>query len=118
MPDFPRPGLIGIDVKVSCNAVPWCSPDAPCEGCLAILEADPPRSAMWERLARVSRMRPADMADAEYLSNMERCYRRVPDYPAGLLDFMGMTGDEYAAWIMHGAVPERVMRVAGRRGAR
>lgn len=46
----------------------------------------------------------------------ELAYRRVPD-PARftLLEFMGMSADEYAGWIMHGIVPERLMRVAGRR---
>ena len=62
-------------------------------------------------------VRPADMTDSEYVAHMEQCYRRAPGRFT-LLDFMGMSADEYAAWIMDGLVPERVMRVAGRRGPR
>ena len=62
------------------------------------------------------RTRPADMTDAEYTAHLEQSYRRLPDPPQfSLLEFTGMTPDEYAEWIMHGTVPERVMRVAGRR---
>jgi hypothetical protein len=56
------------------------------------------------------------MTDAEYIACLEQNYRRLPDPPRfSLLEFTGMTPDEYAEWIMHGTVPERVMRVAGRR---
>jgi hypothetical protein len=62
------------------------------------------------------RTRPAAMTDAEYIALMEHSYRRVPE-PCrwSLLEFMGMSAEEYAEWIMHGTVPERVMRVARRR---
>lgn len=60
--------------------------------------------------------RPADMSDAEFIAHMEQNYRRAPASSRfSLLEFMGMSADEYAGWIMHGTVPERVMRVAGRR---
>lgn len=74
---------------------------------------------------------PAQMTDAEFLAHLDWSYRRAPGcwdrYPGtyrgsrppfSLLEFTGMTGDEYAAWIMHGTIPERVMRVEGRRGTR
>ena len=58
---------------------------------------------------------PADMTDAEYVAHLEQNYRRLPDPPRfSLLEFTGMGADEYAGWILHGTVPERVMRVAGR----
>lgn len=60
------------------------------------------------------RVRQSEMTDAEYIAHMEWNYRRS-DYPYSLLEFMGMTPDEYAGWIMNGTVPERVMRVARRR---
>jgi len=41
MPDFPRRDLIGIDVKVSCSAVPGCTPDTPCASCREILTGEP-----------------------------------------------------------------------------
>lgn len=40
MPDFPRPDLIGIDVKVSCNKNPGCTPETPCPDCLGILTGE------------------------------------------------------------------------------
>ena len=67
------------------------------------------------------RMRPADMTDAEFIASMEWNYRRAEHSPGvpclcfSLLEFMGMSADEYAGWIMHGTIPERVMRVARRR---
>lgn len=58
------------------------------------------------------------MTDAEYIACMEQNYRRAPASSRfSLLEFTGMAPDEYAGWIMHGTVPERVMRVAGRRPA-
>jgi hypothetical protein len=74
-----------------------------------------------EVLYRVPR---AEMSDAEYVAHMEWSYRRAEHSPGvpcrcfSLLDFMGLSADEYAQWIMHGIVPERAMRAAGRRGSR
>lgn len=63
--------------------------------------------------------RQADMTDYEYVALLVDRYLRLP-YPAqfSLLEFTGMLADEYAEWIMHGIVPERLMRVAGRSGRR
>jgi hypothetical protein len=59
----------------------------------------------------------AEMTDAEFIVHMEWNYRRR-DHEFSLLEFMRMSPDEYAEWIMHGTVPERVMRAAGRRPRR
>lgn len=83
------------------------------------LAGDAVRTA--EELRRVP---PPQMTDEEFLANMEHNYRRAEHSPGvpclcfSLLQFTGMTDEEYAAWIMHGAIPERVMRAAGRRGPR
>jgi hypothetical protein len=60
------------------------------------------------------------LTDEEFLVLRGRNYLRMVTALAapqpGLLEFMGMTAGEYAAWLTEGLVPERVMRVAGRRG--
>lgn len=57
------------------------------------------------------------LADAEYVALLVANYYRLPDPPRfSLLEFTGLLADEYAEWIMHGIVPERLMRVAGRSG--
>ena len=62
------------------------------------------------------RLPAAELTDAEYVARMVHSYYRLPDPSEfGLLEFTGMTADEYAGWIMHGTVPERIMRVEGRR---
>lgn len=63
--------------------------------------------------------RPDEMTDAEFTAVRVACYQRLPDPPRfGLLEFTGMTADEYAEWIMHGTVSERFMRANERRGGR
>jgi hypothetical protein len=69
--------------------------------------------------AGLRKMPAAELTDAEYVALLVDNYLRLPDPPPfSLLEFTGMRPDEYAGWIMHGIVPERLMRVAGRSGRR
>lgn len=55
------------------------------------------------------------MTDEEYIAHLVHNYQRLPDPPRfSLLEFTGMTPDEYAGWIMHGTVPARVIRIRNR----
>jgi hypothetical protein len=54
----------------------------------------------------------AEMTDEEYVAHLVHNYLRQPDPPRfSLLESTGMLADEYAAWIMDGTVPARVIRV-------
>lgn len=64
------------------------------------------------------KMRPADMTDEEFMLLREISYRRCPDGQFGILEFFGMSPQEYADWFLQGVIPERVMRAEGRRGPR
>lgn len=65
-------------------------------------------------------MRPADMSDDDYLRLMVANYYRHADSGCSgpgcrsLLEFTGMTPEEFGEWYLHRTIPERVMRVAGR----
>ena len=67
---------------------------------------------------------PAQMTDEEFTAHRVQSYYRAEDSPGvpcrrfSLLQFTGMTADEYAEWIMEGTVSERFMRANGRRGTR
>lgn len=60
-------------------------------------------------------LRPGLLTDEEFLQVRAYNYRRLPDDRFGLLEFMGMSPAEYAAWFLEGVIPERLMRVDGRR---
>jgi hypothetical protein len=59
--------------------------------------------------------RPEDMSDDDFLRLMVDSYYRY-NYPGSLLEFTGMLPEEFGEWYLHRTIPERVMRVARRRG--
>lgn len=59
--------------------------------------------------------RPADMSDDDFLRLMVDSYYRY-DTGCSLLEFTGMAPEEFGEWYLHRTIPERVMRVARRRG--
>lgn len=67
-------------------------------------------------LAELRAIASPGLSDEEYLRLMVGDYYRS-DWDRGLLEFTGMSPDEFAEWFTSGVVPERVMRVAGRRPA-
>lgn len=76
------------------------------EGCAVIAEHDP------------AKMRPADMTDEQFLTHRAWLYQQAGERlnpEISLLEFMGMSPREYAEWFLDGVIPERLMRVDGRR---
>lgn len=66
------------------------------------------------RIEQLRHMSPAEMTDQEFLELREYNYLRT-DRRFPLLEFMGMTREEYTAWKLDGVIPERTMRANGRR---
>lgn len=61
------------------------------------------------------RLPQAELTDEEYVARLVHNYLQLPDPPRfSLLEFTGMLPDEYAAWIMDGTVPARLIRIRAR----
>ena len=71
---------------------------------------------MRRAIAELEKLPAHQLTDEEFLILREHNYRRLPGNRFSLLEFMGLTSQEYAAWVMDGTVPERAMRAEGRRG--
>lgn len=65
-------------------------------------------------IAELRGTRPADMNDDDFLRLMVANYYDS-NYAGPLLEFTGMLPEEFGEWYLHRTIPERVMRVAGRR---
>lgn len=57
--------------------------------------------------------RPEDMNDDDFLRLVVANYYDS-SYQGSLLEFTGMTPEEFGEWYLHRTIPERVMRVARR----
>jgi hypothetical protein len=68
-------------------------------------------------LETLRRLPSPELTDPEYVARLVDAYYQHTGCSCriSLLQFTGMSADEYAAWILRGTVPERLMRVEHRR---
>ena len=98
----------------------YCQPDHPCRDCqpgdvLAVRYLNgpgtEPRASAWaETIAQAREFVAAPAAADEFMKGRVAEYHRS-GFERSLLEYLGMTPDEYAGWFLTGTVPARVLRV-------